>query len=168
MSVSGDLKSRSMSKLEALRVDFLSIFLLFHCFKNSLWISHTRLGSWIWSDWNRHEVSQSQAPGNCRSPSARHCSSPLFTEAKNSRLTSVRCWRSLCQLAFLWSTTSWSFLPNQGSLGSLGKQSIKQNDTMTKVSQGADDVQGALNHITNETILAAGDEIKLGRAVNLK
>lgn len=34
--------------------------------------------------------------------------------------------------------------------------------------QGADDVQGALNHITNETILAAGDEIKLGRAISLK
>lgn len=32
---------------------------------------------------------------------------------------------------------------------------------------GADDVQGALNHITNATILAAGDEIKLGRAINL-
>ncbi len=34
--------------------------------------------------------------------------------------------------------------------------------------QGADDVQGALNHITNATILAARDEIKLGRAINLK
>ncbi|PMD39643.1 hypothetical protein L207DRAFT_566574 [Hyaloscypha variabilis F] len=32
---------------------------------------------------------------------------------------------------------------------------------------GADDVQGALNHITNAMILAAGDEIKLGRAINL-
>ncbi|PMD19742.1 hypothetical protein NA56DRAFT_628604 [Hyaloscypha hepaticicola] len=32
---------------------------------------------------------------------------------------------------------------------------------------GADDVQGALNHIINATILAARDEIKLGRAINL-
>lgn len=32
---------------------------------------------------------------------------------------------------------------------------------------GADDVQGALNHITNETILAAASEIKLGLAINL-
>jgi hypothetical protein len=32
---------------------------------------------------------------------------------------------------------------------------------------GADDVQGALNHITNETILAAACEIKLGWAINL-
>ena len=32
---------------------------------------------------------------------------------------------------------------------------------------GADDVQGALNHITNETILAAASEIKLGWAFNL-
>lgn len=32
---------------------------------------------------------------------------------------------------------------------------------------GADDVQGALNHITSETILAAAREIKLGRAINL-
>jgi hypothetical protein len=34
--------------------------------------------------------------------------------------------------------------------------------------QGADDVQGALNHITNETILAAASEIQLGMALNLK
>ncbi|KUJ22642.1 uncharacterized protein LY89DRAFT_777704 [Mollisia scopiformis] len=32
---------------------------------------------------------------------------------------------------------------------------------------GADDVQGALNHITNATILAARGEIQLGRAINL-
>jgi hypothetical protein len=38
----------------------------------------------------------------------------------------------------------------------------------TESFQGADDVQGALNHITNATILAARDEIKLGRAINLK
>jgi hypothetical protein len=38
----------------------------------------------------------------------------------------------------------------------------------TERFQGADDVQGALNHITNATILAARDEIKLGRAINLK
>jgi hypothetical protein len=34
--------------------------------------------------------------------------------------------------------------------------------------QGANDQYGALNHITNETILkAAQSEIKLGRAINL-
>jgi hypothetical protein len=38
----------------------------------------------------------------------------------------------------------------------------------TESFQGVDDVQGALNHITNATILAARDEIKLGRAINLK
>ncbi len=38
----------------------------------------------------------------------------------------------------------------------------------TESFQGADDVQGALNHITNATILAARDEIKLERAINLK
>jgi hypothetical protein len=32
---------------------------------------------------------------------------------------------------------------------------------------GSDDVNGALNHITNATILAATKEIKLGRAINL-
>lgn len=32
---------------------------------------------------------------------------------------------------------------------------------------GADDVNGALNHITNATILAASQEIKLGKAFNL-
>lgn len=42
------------------------------------------------------------------------------------------------------------------------------NLRITEDVQGADDVQGALNHITNATILAAGDEIKLGRAINLK
>ena len=38
----------------------------------------------------------------------------------------------------------------------------------TESFQGADDVQGALNHITNATILAARDEIQLGKAINLK
>ena len=32
---------------------------------------------------------------------------------------------------------------------------------------GSSDVHGALNHITNATIFAAGDEIKLGKAINL-
>jgi hypothetical protein len=31
------------------------------------------------------------AIANCQSSSAHHCSSPLFTKAKNSHLTSVRC-----------------------------------------------------------------------------
>jgi hypothetical protein len=47
-------------------------------------------------------------------------------------------------------------------------QSSNPNLSITEDRQGADDVQGALNHITNATILAAGDEIKLGRAINLK
>ena len=41
-------------------------------------------------------------------------------------------------------------------------------DSLTEILQGADDIEGALNHITNATILAATGEIKLGRAFNLK
>jgi hypothetical protein len=40
--------------------------------------------------------------------------------------------------------------------------------THLKELQGANDTQGALNRITNETILAAGKEIQIGRAINLK
>lgn len=39
---------------------------------------------------------------------------------------------------------------------------------MTHFGKGADDVQGALNHITNETIRAAAGEIQIGKAINLK
>jgi hypothetical protein len=51
-------------------------------------------------------------------------------------------------------------------MGELTKRYLRREGTEN--FQGADDVQGALNHITNATILAARDEIKLGRAINLK
>ena len=51
-------------------------------------------------------------------------------------------------------------------MGEFTPQHLHWNSTES--FQGADDVQGALNHITNATIRAAGDEIKLGKAINMK
>lgn len=73
-----------------------------------------------------NEVSSSQAPGDCRFPTAGHCTSSLFTnQTEDSRLSSIRCGWRLCELAFLWSITAWYLVSHEGCLGCLGSFSLQ-------------------------------------------